>query len=226
MSEEKEEFSNQTEEIKKETTETVKKLKESMKNVDIKDETIKTKGFIVEMFKNPLSKMKEIANEDSKYFKTAIFILVVWTLAVFIKTTFSTIYYWGFSRVFENMITVLKNILVPLISVVAYSLIIFVLNKDNKKSLTNIISAVTTTKLPLVIASVVSILTLFSDEFTKITVAFTNLCTILTIVLSYFGYKFLFNATEDKKFIKKFVLIEIIYFVIYIVFTFLGIYIY
>lgn len=226
MSEEKEEFSNQTEEVKKETAETVKKLKESMKNVDIKDETIKTKGFIVEMFKNPLSKMKEIANEDSKYFKTAIFILVVWTLAIFIKTTFSTIYYWGFSRVFENMITVLKNILVPLISVVAYSLIIFVLNKDNKKSLTNIISAVTTTKLPLVIASVVSILTLFSYEFTKITVAFTNLCTILAVVLSYFGYKYLFNESEDEKFIKKFVLIELIYFAIYIVFTFLGIYIY
>lgn len=226
MSEEKEEFSNQTEEIKKETTETVKKLKESIKNVDIKDETIKTKGFIVEMFKNPLSKMKEIANEDSKYFKTAIFIFVVWILAVFIKTTFSTIYYWGFSRVFENMITVLKNILVPLISVVVYSLIIFVLNKDNKKSLTNIISTVTTTKLPLVIASVVSIVTLFSDKFIKITVAFTNLCTILAVVLSYFGYKYLFNESEDKKFIKKFALIEIIYFVIYIVFSFLGIYIY
>lgn len=219
MSEEKEKFSNQAEEVKKETVETVK-------NVNIKDETIKTKGFIVEMFKSPLSKMEEIANENSKYFKTAIFILVVWILAIFIKTTFSTIYYWGFSRVFENIITVLKNILVPFISVIVYSLIIFVLNKDNKKSLTNIISTVTTTKLPLAIASVVSILTLFSYEFTKITVAFTNLCTIITVILSYFGYKYLFNKTEDDKFIKKFVLIEVIYFVIYIVFAFFEIYIY
>lgn len=226
MSEEKGKFSNKTEEVKKETAETVKKVKESVKNVNIKDETIKTKSFIVEMFKNPLSKMKEIANEDSKYFKTAIFILVIWILAIFIKTTFSTIYYWGFSRVFENIVTVLKNILVPFVSVIAYSLIIFILNKDNKKSLTNIISTVTTTKLPLMIAAIVSILTLFSYEFTKITVAFTNLCTILTIVLSYFGYKNLFNETEDEKFIKKFAMIELIYFVIYIVFTFLGIYIY
>lgn len=226
MSDKKEEISSQAEEIKKETSETIKQVKDTVKNVNIKDETMKTKGFIGEMFKNPLKKIKEIAKEDSKYFKTAIFILIIWTIAVFIKSTYSTIYYWGFSRVWTNILDVLKNILAPALGILAYSIIIFVLNNKNKKSLTSIISTVTLAQLPLAIASAISILTIFSYEFTKITVAFTSLCAVISIILAYFGYKEIFNEKEDSKFIKKFVLIQVIYFIVYIILTFLGIYIY
>ena len=226
MSDKKEEIKNQAEEVKKETVETAKKVKETVKNVNIKDETIKTKGFIGEMFKNPINKIKEIAKEDSKYFKTAIFILIIWTIAVFIKATYSTIYYWGFSRVFTNILDVLKSILAPVLGIIVYSVVIFVLNKKNKKSLTSIISTVTATQLPLAIASILSLLTIFSYEFTKITTAFTGLCVVITIILSYFGYREIFNQEDDEKFIKKFILIQVIYYIVYIIFTFLGIYIY
>lgn len=225
MSNKKEEISNQAEEIKKETSETIKQVKDTVKNVNIKDETIKTKGFIGEMFKNPLEKIKEIAKEDSKYFKTAIFILIIWTIAVFIKSTYSTIYYWGFSRVWTNILDVLKNILAPALGILAYSIIIFVLNKKNKKSLTSVISTVTLAQLPLAIASVISLLTIFSYEFTKIIVAFTGLCAVISIILAYFGYKEILNEKEDSIFIKKFILIQVIYYIVYIVLTFLGIYI-
>ena len=47
-----------------------------------------------------------------------------------------------------------------------------------------IISTVTATQLPLVIASILSLLTIFSYEFTKITTAFTGLCVVITIILS------------------------------------------
>lgn len=226
MSEKKEEFSNQAKEVKKETFKTANDVKESVKNVNIKDETLKTKGFIGEMFKNPIGKIKEIANEDSKYFKTALFVLAVWTLAVFITSTYSTIYYWGFTRVFSNILNVLKEILVPIVGVLVYSIIIFILNKNNKKSLTSIISTVTATRLPLALASVVSILTLFSRDFTKVTLAFNGLCSAITLILSYFGFKEIFSEKEDNKFIKRFVLIQVIYYLISIVLTFLEIYIY
>lgn len=226
MSEKKEEISNQAEEVKKETIETAKKIKETVKDVNIKEETSKTKSFIGEMFKNPVEKIKDIEKNDSKYFKTALFILVVWTVAVFIKSTYSTIYYWGFSRVFSNIVSVLKDILVPVIGVLVYSLIAFVLNSKNKKSLTSIISTVTATQLPLAIASVISILTIFSREFSKITVAFNGLCMVITIVLSYFGFKAILGEKDDNKFLKKFVLIQVIYYVVSIVLTFLGIYMY
>ena len=204
MSEKKEEISNQAEEVKKETFKTANDIKESVKNVNIKDETLKTKGFIGEMFKNPIDKIREIAKEDSKYFKTALFILVIWTIAVFITSSYSTIYYWGFARIFSNILNVLKEILVPIVGVLVLSLIIFVLNKNNKKSLTSIISTVTATRLPLAISSVVSILTLFSRNFAKVTHSFDALCTVITIVLSYFGFKEIFNEKDNNKFTKKF----------------------
>lgn len=226
MSEKKEEISNQAEEVKKETFKTANDIKESVKNVNIKDETLKTKGFIGEMFKNPIDKIREIAKEDSKYFKTALFILVIWTIAVFITSSYSTIYYWGFARIFSNILNVLKEILVPIVGVLVLSLIIFILNKNNKKSLTSIISTVTATRLPLAISSVVSILTLFSRNFAKVTHSFDALCTVITIVLSYFGFKEIFNEKDNNKFTKKFVLIQVIYYLVAIVLTFLEIYIY
>ena len=226
MSEKKEEISNQAEEVKKETFKTANDVKESVKNVNIKDETLKTKSFIGEMFKNPIDKIREIAKEDSKYFKTALFILVIWTIAVFITSSYSTIYYWGFARIFSNILNVLKEILVPIVGVLVLSLIIFVLNKNNKKSLTSIISTVTATRLPLAISSVVSILTLFSRNFAKVTHSFDALCTVITIVLSYFGFKEIFNEKDNNKFTKKFVLIQVIYYLVAIVLTFLEIYIY
>ena len=39
---------------KKEATDTVNQVKDTIKNVDIKKDSIETKGFVVEMFKNPL----------------------------------------------------------------------------------------------------------------------------------------------------------------------------
>ena len=226
MSTNKKEISNQAEEVKNETFKTANDVKESIKNVNLKDETIKTKGFIAEMFKDPIKKIEEIANEDDKYFKTAIFILIIWTISVFITSTFSTIYNFGLLRVFSNILNVLKEILVPVIGVFLYSIIIFIMNKKNKKSLTSIISTVTATRVPLAIAAVVSILTLFSREFSKITTAFNGLCLLITIILSYFGFKAIFNEKENNTFIKKFIIIQIIYYLISFVLTFLGIYIY
>ena len=225
MEENKEENLNQAEEVKKETVETAKKFKETIKNVDIKEETQKTKSFIGEMFKNPINKIEEIAKEDTKYFITALFILVIWIIAIFIKSSYSTFYYFGIGRVFSNILEVLKDILVPAVSVLAYSIILLILNKKEKKSLTSIISTVTATQLPLAIASIISILTIFSREFSKITTAFNGLCIAVTMVLSYFGIKAILSEEDNNKFIKKFVIIQAIYYVISIVLTFLEIYI-
>ena len=217
---------NQAEEVKKETIETAKKFKESVKNVDIKEETKNTQGFIVEMFKNPIKKIEEITKEDTKYFKTSIFILAVWILAVFVKSSYSTFYYFGVTRVFSYILEVLKDILVPAIIVCVYSLILFVFNKKEKKSLICIISTVIATQMPVVLAALVSILTIVSRDFSKISIAFNGFCMSIAMVLSFFGFKSILNEEENDKFIKKFVLIQVIYYVIAFILTFLKIYVY
>lgn len=227
MEEKEEKFSIDTENLKNETAETAKKVKESMKGTNIKDETLATKGFIAEMIKNPLEKLKEVAEDNSaKFFKTALFLVIIWVVAVFITSTQQMIYYYGFSRVFSNILSVLKKILAPAIGILVYSLIILLLNTKNKKSLTTIISTVTIAQIPLIVADVISLLTIISKNIVTITGPFTSLCSAVSIVLSFFGFKYLFGKEESKDFIKKYVLIQAIYAVCYIVIRLLGIYIY
>lgn len=227
MEEKKEEkFSIDTENLKNETVETAKKFKESVKRTNIKAETKAAKGFVVEMFKNPLEKIKEVANGNSgKYLKTALFLIIIWTIVVFIGSTYTTIRYWGFSRVFRNILSVLKEILAPALGILVYSLIALVLNKKNKKSLTDIISTVTITQLPLIIASIVSLLTIINIEISMITSPFSSLCSIVGIILGYFGFKELFGEEDDTLFVKKYVLVQLVYYITYIVIGLLGIYI-
>lgn len=221
-----EKFSINTENLKDETVKTAKKVKESIKAANIKEETKATKGLVIEMFKNPLEKIKEVANDSSgKYFKTAIILVILWTILVFISSTYSTIHLWGFSRVFANILSVLKKILAPAISILVYSVIVLILNKENKKPLTNIISTVTITMLPLILASLVSLLKIISTSVTLITTPFISLCSTISIVLGYFGFKAIFAEEKSSKFIKKYVLIQLIYQVAYIVIGLLGIYI-
>lgn len=226
MEEKKEKFSINTENLKSETVETAKKVKESIKGTNIKEETKATKGFITEMLKNPLGKIREVASDNSgKYLKTAIFLLIIWTILTFINETYSTIYFWGFSRVFSNMLNVLKRILAPVCGVIVYSLIVLIFNKKNKKSLITAISTITITQIPLMVASLVSLLKIFSSQVTLVTVPFASLCSAIAIVLTYFGLKSLFNEEKSNDFIKKYVLIQLIYYVVYIVIGLLGIYI-
>ena len=226
MEEKNEKFSIDTENLKNETVETAKKLKETVKATNLKEETKATKGLITEMFKNPLETIKEVANENSgKYLKTAIFLLAIWTVMVFANSTYSTIYYWGFSRVFNNIINVLKNILAPVAGVIIYSIIILIMNKENKKSLADIISTITITQLPLMLASVVTLLEIISIRLTIITSPFTTLCEIIAIILSFFGIKYLFDSEEDSTFIKKYVKIQTLYYLVYIIISLFGIYI-
>ena len=84
--EEKEEKKVNTEELKSEASTTVNQVKDTIKNVDIKKDSIETKGFIAELFKDPLGKIKEIVDkENNQYFKYAIIILVIWVVAELIS---------------------------------------------------------------------------------------------------------------------------------------------
>lgn len=215
-----------TENLKNETVETAKKVKESVKSTKIKEETKATRGLIIEMFKNPLEKIKEVANNNSgKYFKTALFLIILWTIVVLIGSTYSTIYYWGFSKVFSNILNVLKRILAPALGILVYSIIVLILNKNNKKSLTNIISTITVTQLPLMLSAAVSLLIIISSKISIVTTPFSSLCSTITVVLGYFGIKNLFGIEGNKEFIKKYVMIQAIYYVVYILVGLLGIHI-
>lgn len=220
-----EKFSIDTENLKNQTAETAKKVKETVKNTSFKEETKATKGILKDMFKNPLEKIKEISNEDSgKYFKTTIFLIIIWTVITLLFAIISKMHI-GYYRVFNNILNIIKMTLEPICGIIIYSLIVLVMNKNSKKHLTTIISTITVTKIPVIISSIASFLTFISSKIYIITSPFAQLCSVISIVLGYFGLKDLFNEEGNKNFIKKYALIQLIYYVAYIIIGLLGIYI-
>lgn len=219
-----------TEELKNEATNTVNQVKDTIKNVDIKKDSLETKGFITEMFKNPLEKIKEIVdNDNSQYLKYAIIILVIWAAAELIKRCFSYSFsyssWWSLSTIGNSIWSIIAATIAPIVSILVMSVIVLIMNKQNKKPLTKLITVVTTANIPVVIASVVGILTSIVSSVSTITIPFTSLCNTISIVLMYFTLKSVFKVEKNSDFIKKFVIIEAIYYVAYIVLSLLKIYI-
>ena len=213
---------NSTEELKNETVETVKQVKESMKNVDVKEEAKATKGFVTEMFKNPLGKIKEIANDSSnKFFKTTIILLIIWVVAAFIGSI--NFKYFTWSAFGSILLGYIKTILAPIVSVIVMSLIIFLFNKKSKKSLVTVITTVVTAKIPVIIAKVIALITIFSFQVNVITSRITSLCSIISTVFMFFAIKDLTDEKEDKSAFKVFVIVEAIYVVCSFLISYLGI---
>lgn len=210
-----------TEELKKEAANTMGQVKDTMKDLRIKDETMNATNFVKEMVKDPLSKTEEIAKDtDNKYLKTSIFMIIVWMVARFIN---SAVYYGKYSFSGRNFLSILKSILSPLCIVLALTFIIFILNKKRKKSLTTVLSTVVTAYIPMCIASIVNLLNLISYKMSDITTPISTLAKILTIILSYFAVKDVFEEETELGTFKKFVLVELIYLGVALVISFLGI---
>ena len=214
------------EELKKEAADAVNQVKDTIKNVDIRKDTLETKGFLTEMIKNPLGKIKEVATKnDSKFLKYVIIIIAIWCVAELIYESFTLNNLWGFSHIGTSILSVIISAITPIISVLIMSIIIYVLNKTNKKNITTVFSAITTASIPLVFSSIVSLLNLINSRIGLITSSFAKLCNIISIILSYFAIKNVFGIEKNSEFIKKFLLIQFIYYVVYIILSLLGKYI-
>lgn len=209
------------EELKREATDTIGQVKNTVKDIKIKDETLNAKNFVKDMVKDPIGKTTEVSKDsENKFLKTSIFIVIVWMAAKFLYSTLSYSKYSSFGR---NVLSILKSTLSPLCIILALTLIIFILNKKHKKSLTTVLSTVVTVYSPMVIASVIHLLYLIDYNMAKITTPVTTLASFITVVLSYFAMKDIFEEETELETFKKFVLVEVIYFVTAIIVSLLGI---
>ena len=223
---EHERSTSRKEELKKEATETVNQVKETIKKVDIKKDSVETKGFIIDMFKNPLKKMQQIVNRNTgKSLTYAIIILIIWVVAELVNKSFSFGHVWKYSNIGSALISTILAGITPIVSVLVMSVIIFIMNKNSKKKLTTIITVVIAASIPLVIASVVQLLNIYSTQVSLLTTPFGKLCNAISVILMYFAIKSVFGSEKNSEFIKKFILVETIYYVVYIVLALLNIYI-
>lgn len=217
-----------TEELKKDTVDAVNQVKDTIKNVNIKNDAKEATGFVTSMFKDPFATIKQIADDKTnKFLKMAIIFVAIWMIAEFLDATLAVVLskFWTGNLAFERILRIVKYTLAPVISVLALSGIVYFINKENKKSIITTATSIAIAKIPVVLASVVSLLTLISSNASPLVSRFSSFCSVLSIVLVYFSTKALFGEEQNSKFIKKFVVIYAIYYVVSLVFYYLGIYI-
>lgn len=218
-----------TEEIKEETVKTAKEVKETIKNVDIKNDAKATTGFITEMIKNPLVRLKEISEDkENKDFKYAIVLMVVWMIALAILhiarryASIDDFFAYSFTK---HFLTLLKVTIAPIVGILVMSIIVYITNKNEKKSIVTIITAITAAQIPVIVSDIIWLLYLISSSMSKLLNPISSFCTIISVIYTYFAIKSLYGEEDNSKFLKSFIIIQAIYYVAYLVISYLEIYI-
>lgn len=213
-----------SEEIKEETKNTVNDVKETIKNVNIKDDAKKTTNFVTSMFSKPLETLKSVANDGkNKNLKHALILAIIWLVAILLKSLFG--YHWTWHFFGTGLRSTIQSLLAPAIGIISMCLVIYFMQKGEKKTLTTIFTTVTIAATPHILVTVLSLLSLFSKNFNTVLSPLSSFATAITIVYMYFAMKLLIGNEENSKFIKKYTIIQGIYFIIYFALTFMEIYI-
>lgn len=207
--------------VKKEAEETINETKEKIKNINIKEEAQKGKGLIGKLVKEPIGTIKEIVeDEKNQYYKTAILIICIWTVIVLLKEVLSCIVYEY--HTFKVLRTI-QIAVAPILKILAMAIIIHILNKENKQTLTKAITTVAIAKIPVVIGACLGFLTYISSSITYITNPIASVLSIISTVSMLFVVKEMFKEEENEKALKTFIKVEALYYIVVFIFSFLGI---
>lgn len=192
--------------------------------VDFKDGTQNCKNFFSSFFSNPIKTLKNISqSKQNLFFNTSIIILLFWVVIMFFHALIGSTYSSNGLYIF---LTAIRDLTIPIISVGFMALIIYCIdpNKDEKCNLTNTIASVIVCKIPVIIASFISLINLVSNKAYYITGPITYFCISLSILLTYFAIKYLYKESEDFKSFKRFMVVYGIFYGVYLILSFLGIY--
>lgn len=240
MEENNENSTNNSEEVKTQNTEEVKEQTddkvEHAKSTNFKKEANEAKNFFVNFLKSPLSEMKKVVSTPKSFLKITIILLVAWVIFECIggiieivdSYSYSSLYLLStlirnsFSVFFDMVLT----ILVPVASVAVLSFIIYLLMKEKKKNYLTIVATIIIAKIPVIIASLISLLGYVNDQVSIITSTFSNFAYVISTVLIYFAVKALYSENDDNNVARTFLIAMAIYFVVVLVLRFFGIDIY
>lgn len=192
--------------------------------VDFKDGTQNCKNFFSSFFSNPIKTLKNISqSKRNLFFNTSIIILLFWVVIMFFHVLIGTTYS---SNVLYIFLTAVRDLTIPIISVGFMALIIYCIdpNKDEKCNLTNTITSVIVCKIPVIIANFISLINLVFNKAYYITNPINYFCISLSILLTYFAIKYLYKESEDFKSFKRFMVVYGIFYGVYLILSFLGIY--
>ena len=219
-----EKFSVDTEQLKSETKETVNQVKESIKNVDFKKDAEETKGFLKEMFSNPFNAVKRVAQGEENVLSKVIIIMIIFIAASVLYQIISIMKFGKYTGVGDNILKLVASILNPLFYIIVPSIVVLIMNRNNKKSLITVISTLVIAAVPVVINQLISLINILVSGITIVTSPITTALSAIALILTYFGMKDLFEEDEDSSFIKKYAIIKLIAAFVLVILARIGIY--
>lgn len=215
---------NEKNELKDEALEAVSQVKDVIKNIDVKEEAEKTKGFFAEMLANPIGKMRSVANSGSSLLTVAIIILATWTAAVFVRSVLSTLMRtWRFADVIPRFVNIITSTLSPAFIVLILAVAVYIFYKDKVKQFMPILITVTIASAPRALGAVLSVLVTLIPTSNMVIGSINAFLYLISILLVYFGIKALVVEDNDESFFKNFMKIQCVYFVARIVLGAFGI---
>lgn len=216
-------FSVDTEQLKNETKETVNQVKDTIKNANFKEGAAQTKGFIAEMFVNPISAVKRVANGENVLVK-AVVIMILFILAAFLGEAIYAVKYASYRGIGSNIFSIVVATIHPIIFILVPAIVVLIFNTKNKKSLVTVISTLIVAAVPNVINEVIYAIQNLVSGISIITSPITTMFGLVGTVLTYFGMKDLFGAEDDESFIKKFAVIKLVAAFVLVILGRIGIY--
>ena len=215
---------NDNNDLKKETTEAISQVREVIKNVDIKEETERTKGFFLEMLGNPIGKIKEVSDSEAKFLSVAIVIMAVWTASAFLRSViFAISRTWRFVDILPRIVNIITSTISPVAVILALTLGVYVFYKDKFKKLMPVVITIIIASSPRAAGAVLSILSALIPGSAIIISSASAFLYLISVVLVYFALKALVGEDEDEKFFISFIKIQCVYFVARIVLGAFGV---
>lgn len=194
------------------------------------------KNLFTGFFKNPIYQIEKITKApQNQLLIFAIVLLVIWlattllgeVISIFKSYSIMSTYYSSFSLFFRNSVSnifsVIKAVVAPVLSLAILSLTIYLMNKGEKKSFITVAISVVIAKIPVIFASIISLLAVIYSPAYKFTFSVAGFCTVLSTILMYFTIKSLYSESDDNSIIKKFIIIMGIFYIAKFMISFLGI---
>ena len=196
------------EELKNETKETINQVKDTIKNVDINKEAKETKGFVQEMIVSPFERVEKIANGEEDAFKKAIILLIIDIVASLIVALISAFKY-SYGSIGGKLWDLITAGISPIVAILVPAILILIINKANKKSLTTVSATLVVASLPSIVASVIDVIESLLPRIYLISSPISTALYAMTTVLTFFGMRTLFGE-EKEGFLFKFAGIKFI----------------
>lgn len=182
-----------SEELKNETKQALSDAKDALKNLDVKEEMKATEKYLNTFIKNPIEGIRQSVALGDKNFTMAIVLNLIWIIVRGVRQLVNVI---RFSHI--SFTTIFTEAVASTLGVIVLSATIYFVSKEKKKTIKDLLCIITIARLPIIIFAVIQLLTIISQDVTRILSPFSLMATALSLIFIFFAIKGIENENDDN----------------------------